>query len=331
MPRALVSLLARPWTARAGRRPASTHQILSSRVEVANAASARLGEGAIWIERLGLYASVDIYGPSNFCDGPAVFLHNPAGGQESPLQVFPMPSPSSTVVPRARGGLIVALRSGLHALDPRSGTLDFLVDPGGSKPGRRWNDGKASPDGRFWGGTMGEPVTPGAGSLYVVEPGLSWREAISGVTISNGLAWDTLRGVMYYIDTPTGAVAAFDYDAASGTLSQPRTAFTIPPGAGLPDGCAVDAEGNLWVAHWGGGRVVAYRAWDGGTAVAEVHLPAAHVTSCAFGGPGLRDLYVTTAWEGLTPPERSAQPHAGHSFIVRDCGFEGVPAGEFAG
>ena len=127
-----------------------------------------------------------------------------------------------------------------------------------------------------------------------------------------------------------GSVYAFDYDAATGGLSGQRTAFAIPPGTGHPDGCCIDAEGNVWVAQWGGSRVVAYRPTDG-SILAEVRLPAAHVSSVTFGGPGLRDLYITTAKEHLSPAEREAQPHAGCSFLVRDCGFTGVPAAAFSG
>lgn len=123
---------------------------------------------------------------------------------------------------------------------------------------------------------------------------------------------------------------AFDYDAEAGTISGQRTAFAIPPGTGHPDGCCIDAEGNVWVAQWGGSRVVAYRPSDG-SIVAEVRLPAAHVSSVTFGGPGLRDLYITTAKEHLSADERAAQPNAGNCFIVRDCGFTGVPACAFSG
>lgn len=129
---------------------------------------------------------------------------------------------------------------------------------------------------------------------------------------------------------PPGSVYAFDYDAATGGLSGQLTAFAIPPGTGHPDGCCIDAEGNVWVAQWGGSRVVAYRPADG-SVLAEVRLPAAHVSSVTFGGPGLRDLYITTAKEHLSPAEREAQPHAGCSFLVRDCGFTGVPAAAFSG
>jgi sugar lactone lactonase YvrE len=300
------------------------------RVEVAHEISAELGEGAIWLAELGAYASVDIYGPSKLCAGPAVFIHNPYD-TSSATRCFPMPSFCGTVVPRKSGGFLVALKDGVHAVDKDSGAVTFLTNPDGV-PTNRWNDGKCSPEGRFWAGTMGEPgkVEPNVGALYVVDADLSTRKALRDITISNGLAWDVVKGVMYYIDTPKECVFAFDYDAAAGTISNQRVAFPIPPGTGHPDGCCIDTAGNLWVAQWGGWRVVAYRPSDGAI-VAEVRVPAAHVSSCTFGGPGLQDLYITTAKEHLSPEERAAQPHAGSSFIVRATGFSGVPAAAFSG
>jgi sugar lactone lactonase YvrE len=301
-----------------------------ARVEVAHEISAELGEGAIWLADLGSYASVDIYGPSKLCPGPAVYLHNPYDSSVK-TRCFPMPSFCGTVVPRKKGGLVVALKNGVHAVDLASGAVTFLVDPDGV-PTNRWNDGKAAPDGRFWAGTMGEPgkVEPNVGSLYVIDADLSARKALGDVTISNGLAWDTARNTMYYIDTPKECVFAFDYDFKAGAISNQRVAFRIPPGTGHPDGCCIDSDGNLWVAQWGGSRVVAYRPADGAI-VAEVRLPAAHVSSCAFVGPSLGDLYITTAKEHLSPEERAAQPHAGDSFIVRGTGFTGVPSCAFSG
>jgi sugar lactone lactonase YvrE len=245
-----------------------------------------------------------------------------------------MPSFVGTVVPSsARGGsaeLLVALRDGFARVDIESGALTALANPDGV-PTNRWNDGKCSPEGRFWAGTMGAPglVKDGVGGLYVLDRDeVTARRAVSGVTISNGLAWSADGKTMYYIDTVTGRVDAFDYDAATGALANRREAFKIPEGTGHPDGCCMDADGNLWIAQWGGWRVVAYRP-ENGAVVAEVRVPAANVSSCTFGGPGLADLYITTAKEHLTDEERAAQPLAGHCFIVKNCGFKGVPANVF--
>ena len=300
-----------------------------ARVESVLPSSHELGEGAIF--HGGRYLHVDIYGPSGSGQpGPAVYSHDVSSGA---LRAYPMPSFVGTVVPCADGRrAAVALRDGVWALDLASGALSRLFP--GLAPGadRRFNDGKAAPDGRLWVGSMGAPgkVAPGAGTLYVCEPdGATFRAALPGVTISNGLAWAPDGRTMYYIDTPEDAVFAFDYDAATGAIANKRVAFAIPAGTGHPDGCCIDAAGNLWVAQWGGSRVVAYNTATGAV-VAEVRLPAAHVSSVTFGGDGLGDLYITTAKEHLSPEERAAQPHAGDIFMVKNCGFKGLPACTFA-
>lgn len=166
--------------------------------------------------------------------------------------------------------------------------------------------------------------------LYVLDKDLSLRVLLKDVRISNGIAWSLDGRTMYYIDTPTMRVAAFDFDAVNGNISNERVAFTIPPGTGSPDGCTMDSEGKLWIAQWGGSRVVRYDV-DTGAVLAIVHLPTAHVSSVAFGGENLDDLYITTAKEYMDEATRAAQPLAGHVFIVRKSGFKGLPSLAFEG
>jgi sugar lactone lactonase YvrE len=265
--------------------PRLTTCIEASRAEVAHAVSCELGEGALWHAELGVYLHVDIYGPSKLCAGPAVFLHDPYDAAAPPARCLPMPSFCGTVVPRASGGLLVALKDGVHALDLRSGALSFLLNPDGVAT-NRWNEGKCSPEGRFWAGTMGEPgkVKDNVGALYCIHADLTAARVVPDVTISNGLAWDVARKVMYFIDTPKSCVFAFDYDAASGAATNQRVAFRIPEGTGHPDGCCLDSEGNLWIAQWGGSRVCAYDPADG-SVIAEASARAARArrwTSRAF-------------------------------------------------
>ena len=304
--------------------------ISGDRVQVSWASSHELGEGALWFH--GKLMHVDIYGPSGSGQsGPAVYVLDTDAGA---ARAYPVPSFCGTVVPCAGGdSALVALRDGVYCLDLSTGALSPRFPGLTPGPDCRFNDGKASPEGRLWVGSMGAPgkVVDGAGSLFVCEAdGVTWRAAVPGVTISNGLAWAPGGRTMYYIDTPAGCVFAFDYDPATGAVSNKRTAFTIPAGTGHPDGCCIDAAGNLWVAQWGGSRVAAYNPATGAV-VAEVHVPAAHVSSVTFGGTALDDLYITTAKEHLSAEERAAQPFAGHVFVVKQCGFKGVPACVFAG
>lgn len=152
---------------------------------------------------------------------------------------------------------------------------------------------------------------------------------VEGVTISNGLAWSRDASTLYYIDTPTRAVAAFDYDRARGTVSGRRVAIEVPETMGSPDGMTIDAEGRLWIAQWDGGCV---GRWDptSGRLLERIPVPARRVTSCAFGGPALEDLYITTARTGLDERSLAEEPLAGGLFRVRP-GVAGIPAVPFAG
>jgi sugar lactone lactonase YvrE len=168
-----------------------------------------------------------------------------------------------------------------------------------------------------------------AASLYCLDTDGAVRHVFGGVTTSNGLGWSPDQRTMYYIDTPTLQVAAFDYDGDTGTISNRRPIVTFPSGVGRPDGMAVDAEGRLWIAHWDGGRISRWNPEDGRLSL-EIPLPVARVTSCAFGGPNLDRLYITTARHGLTEPQLAEQPHAGSLFAVSP-GVAGLPANEYLG
>ena len=170
--------------------------------------------------------------------------------------------------------------------------------------------------------------TPGAGSLYRLDPDLSVTTMLKGVTISNGLGWSPDGLTMYYIDTPTRGVDAFAFDPPTGEIADRRRIIDIPPDNGLPDGMTVDSEGGLWVALWGGDAV--HRYLPDGTLERIVELPCRVVTSSAFGGALLDELFITTASLGLTPDELEAQPGAGGLFSCRP-GLRGLPSGPFAG
>jgi len=188
------------------------------------------------------------------------------------------------------------------------------------------NDGKCDPRGRFLAGTMGIDGLPGQGTLYSLSPNRKVSVLLSGVSISNGLDWDVDGSTMYYIDSSTQRIDAFDYDLDAGVLGNRRAVVEIPSRQGLPDGLAVDAEGRLWVALFRGSCVRCYE--PGGRLIMEVPMPVSKVTSLAFGGDKYDLLFITTANEGLGTFQRRKQPLAGSVFVCRP-GVVGRPPNRF--
>jgi sugar lactone lactonase YvrE len=285
---------------------------------VVHAAAAELGEGAIWDARDGRLYWVDIL-------AGRLHAHEPATGKNLRWEIGQM---LGTVVPRAKGGLARAVRHGFAAFWPDTSRFEMLARPPGYDATElRFNDGKCDPAGRFWAGTMAIDEHAGAGTLYCLTPEgrvLTKRERVS---ISNGLVWRDRR--FYYIDSSTRVVQAFDYEPATGEIVNPTTAIALPPGDGFPDGSTLDAEGMLWIAHWGASKV---SRWDPerGERLAEFHFPASQISSCAFGGHDLATLYVTSARVRLTPEQLAREPEAGSLFAIEP-GVKGVPAVAFAG
>lgn len=218
------------------------------------------------------------------------------------------------VVPRARGGLVLVLKDRL-AVRGTDGRLDTVCLVAHGQPDGRLNDAKCDPAGRLFVGSMVGVASPGLGALYRVDGELSARQVIAGTTISNGMGWSLDGTTMYFIDTPTGTVDAFDYDQGTGRLGAGRPLVRFGPGDGYPDGMTVDSEDHLWVASFGGGFV--RRFAPDGTPVDTIELPVTEVTSCAFGGPDLDELFITTARVDLTRAQLAAQPYAGGVFRAR--------------
>jgi sugar lactone lactonase YvrE len=178
-----------------------------------------------------------------------------------------------------------------------------------ARDGLRFNDAGVDPAGRVWVGSMHVPETEPLGELYRLDPGGVLTTVVQGVTVSNGLGWSPDGQRMYYADSPTRRIDVFDYAPATGEASGRRVFVDLSGFEGVPDGLTVDADGFVWAAFWGGG--VLRRFAPGGRLDAELPVPVSQPTSLAFGGPGLADLFVTTARAGLTEAELAAQPLAG--------------------
>jgi sugar lactone lactonase YvrE len=227
------------------------------------------------------------------------------------------------------GDLIAGLHHGFAFISRPDGKLKMIVDPEAEIPTNRFNEGKCDPAGRFWAGTMAISEILHQGNVYVLDRDLNYKKKIDNVSISNGLAWSLDHKILYYIDTPSFEVVSYDYDVSSGEISNKKSVIKIDvKEEGYPDGMTIDQEGMLWIGHWDGWQVARWNPLTG-EKIGSIKLPASRVTSCTFGGENLDDLYITTARVGLSEEALAAQPLAGEFFVVKNCGFKGLPAFEF--
>ncbi len=280
-------------------------------IETIGTVRSRWGEGPIWWRNRLYYVDVE---------GHRVVRFDPAGGEE---KVWEVGERVGTVVPREAGGLVIAGDSGFRFLDEDSGRLTPIGDPEPDKADNRFNDGKCSPDGRFFAGTISLVKRTGDARLYRLDHDLAIEEVFGPVTNSNGIAWSADGSTVYYIDTPRKEILAFDY--ADGHLGNLRSVVDTSARESSPDGMAIDAEGNLWVAFCHGACVACFSP-ETGEELRAVELPCLETTACAFGGAGLDELYVTT---GVHKSE--VEEDAGRLFVVRGLGVKGLPANAFAG
>lgn len=264
---------------------------------------AELGEGPVWDVGAQELVWVDLV-------MGRVHRFSPSMGTGS---VLDLGSPVGAAGLRQDGGLVLAMVDRFSLTDGQgnvSDVPDFSVD----RATVRFNDGKVGPDGSFYAGTLHWEETEPLGSLYRLSPDGSVEQVAAGITVSNGLDWSLDGSVLYHADTPTHQVRRFSVDQASGALRDMGAPLEVPP-PGSPDGLTIDAEGCIWVALWGGWQV---RRYDpGGRLLAIVDVPVAHVTSVAFGGPHMDEMYITTARFGRTQRQLLGETHAGSIFCCR--------------
>ncbi|MGE5289728.1 MAG: SMP-30/gluconolactonase/LRE family protein [Micromonosporaceae bacterium] len=287
-------------------------------VEVFADLHADVGEAPHWDELTKTLLFVDLTGGAVFrYDQSGVKLGSFCAGQEV-----------GAVVPRRGGGLVLAVRDGIAVTSDTGEGFELAAPIEHEIPGNRMNDAKCDPAGRLFAGTTAFDFAPHSAALYRVEQDWSFEQVVRDVTQSNGIAWSPDAGQMYFIDSATQGVDVFDYDAGTGSVGNRRRLVTIDAAYGIPDGMTTDNKGSLWVACFGGGAVRCFS--PAGEQLNEVSFPVTQVTSCAFGGPGLADLYVTSAAYRLSSDQLKKEPHAGATFVCRP-GAVGMPASSFAG
>jgi len=263
----------------------------------------RLGEGPLWHSEEGLLYWVSI-------EEGLFFRYDPASGRQ---ERFDVGEPVSVLAFREKGGLIMGVRDGLATWDFATEAFTVIASPEAGKEGARFNDGAVDPAGRFWAGTMTH--TGATSSLYRLDPDGSVHTMEKGLGISNGIGWSLDGSTMYLTDSPRYVIYAYDFDMQSGSISNKRVFVQNSEPEGQPDGLTVDSEGYIWSAHWGGYSVLRYD--PSGQLERKVELPVSQVTACIFGGPDLTDLYITSAWSGLSPEQRAKEPLAGDLFVLR--------------
>lgn len=292
---------------------------MAPQVELLIDSHSLVGEGPIWDDERQVLYWVDIM-------GYLLHLYDPVKRENAAIDVG---QPVGTVVPRASGGVMLALHHGFAAFDLDSRKLTPIADPEAHLPENRFNDGKCDPAGRFWAGTMAFAATEKAGSLYCLDTDLSLRKVMGDIGIANGIAWSLDQATMYYIDSLKYDIRAYDFDVKTGQIANERIACHIPREVGLPDGMTIDTEGMLWVGHFGGSRVCRWNP-STGKILETIRLPVSRVTACAFGGKELDILYITSGSMGMSEEERKKEPHAGGLFACRP-GSRGVPCCRFKG
>jgi D-xylonolactonase len=270
-----------------------------------------LGEGTLWSARDDAVYWVDIL-------APAVNRLSLASGR---IERWTMPEPIGWLVERTGGGFIAGFQSGFAELELDPFAIRPIGDPEPHLPGNRMNDGKADADGYIWCGTMDMAEEQDSGALYRFAPDHRWVRADGGYRVPNGPAFSPDGDWLYHSDTARRTVYRFPRDR-DGTLGERLPFITFAEEDGYPDGMTVDAEGGLWIAHWGGNRVSRFD--PDGRIDRAIALPARQVTNLTFAGEGLDRLFVTSAKIGLDRPEDGAL------FEVHS-GVSGLPTNLFRG
>jgi L-arabinonolactonase len=287
-------------------------------IEVACAASNRLGEGPMWNR-----AERALY----WIDGlePAIHRLDASSRHSSWL----MPLPIGSFVFRRQGGLMGAFKNGFCAIELEAGAVHPIVDPESDRPANMLNDGKCDRHGRYWCGSRAGDLASPVGSLFRLDPDLRCQRMDEGFAVSNGIAWSPDDRTMYFTDSPTGSIFAYEFDLDDGEIRNRRLFASTTALGGLPDGATVDADGHYWCALFGGSAVARFDAK--GRLVSTFRLPVKNPTMCMFGGDDLDILYVTSARALMSETELARQPLAGSLFAIAGLGVRGLAEAPFGG
>jgi sugar lactone lactonase YvrE len=280
-------------------------------------AEAVLGEGPVWDAARQRLWWLDI-------KGKRLHWFDPKGGASGQTNLDRM---IGSVAPRAGGpGLLAAAEDGVGVLDPVTGVFERRVEEEPDRLKNRANDGNVDVHGRYWFGTMADDEVSVSGAIYRLDPDWTCTRVLDDIAISNTLVCSPAGDRLYVADSPTQRIDILAIDGPTGRVGGRVPFVTVD--TGFPDGSAVDVDGYLWNAQWGAGRIVRYA--PDGVVDRIVAMPVDNASSCAFGGPELDTLYVTTARHNLTTEALARQPLAG-SLLAFKPGVTGLALPPFAG
>ncbi|PZF75404.1 SMP-30/gluconolactonase/LRE family protein [Aestuariivirga litoralis] len=278
----------------------------------------RLGESPLWHQAEQAIYWTDLYGP---------ILHRL--GRDGRIESWTIPGTSfiGSFVFASGGRVMLAIDTGLALFEPGSGRITPFADPNAAREGVIYNDSKIDRQGRLWVGTLDLAEAEPRGMLYCVDAEGNARLGDGGFTVCNGPAFSPDGGVLYFSDSVGRRLLAYDLAPGTPVLRNRRVFAALGPDDGIPDGLTVDAEGGLWCAHYGAGRLTRFA--PDGTVLMVIDLPCPIVTSMGFGGPDMTTLYVTTGWSpGVTRAEDETGP--GGALLAFDTGIRGLPEPVFA-
>ena len=288
------------------------------RASLAVDARSDLGEGPLWSAREQAIYWID-------CSNRSISRHFPASGKTDRFALSGLPGSFAF---RSTRGLIVAFRNRLALVDLDQGTEVAIASPCVNFAKERFNDGKCDSRHRFFVGTMEKDRASPGGGLFRVDADLTVTKLADDITLSNGLAWSPDEKIMYHCESRPGLIYAYDYDANTGTVAQRRVLIDTSASGFHPDGCARDVEGCLWVALPGSGKIA--RISPAGVLLATLEVPTPRVTSVAFGGENLDQLYITSMRYNLPESVLAANPAAGGVFVAEP-GVRGMAEPLFGG
>ncbi|NNK81864.1 MAG: SMP-30/gluconolactonase/LRE family protein [Flavobacteriaceae bacterium] len=277
---------------------------------------ALLGEGALWNYKTQELYWVDIVGMK-------FHIYNP---KTQTNKSYNMPTMIGTVVPLNDYYCLVALADNIYKLNLDTEELLPFSDVELTKEENRFNDGKCDPNGNLWAGTINLD-NPKKCKLYKINNEGESEIMIDSITNSNGIVWSKDAKTMFYIDSPSKQIKAYDFNNATSTISNERILVEVEDSFGILDGMAIDENDNLWVGLWDGFAVANFNSKTG-ELIRKIKVPAKNVTSCAFGGENLDILYITTSSLGMTEEEQKRYPNAGSLFKVKP-GVKGVNTTHF--